>query len=97
MVDKIEGLDRGDLVELVLTADATRHLETHYWYAPDWSGETNIPGRVHSGYVTKVQGDSKKIQENYIFLAEEWNKVKNRPEMGATKFYFDAIDSYRKR
>ncbi len=86
---KIDGLEKGDLVEIALSADAKRALDSYWFYFSDKSGETNVPGRFHVGYLSKLEEDG-------VFLAQDWNKPKNRPERGATNFGFDVVESYRK-
>lgn len=89
MTVKIENIARGDLVEIVLTPDAGKYSDSIDFFMPDTSGEIDIPGRVRVGYVSKLETDS-------VWLSPGWNKPKNKPEEGGIRYYFDAVESWRK-
>jgi len=91
MVDKIEDVQRGDLVELVLKANAMKIIEAQIIFIPDHIDETNIPGRSYAGYVVEIKPDS-------IFLASGMNRIKDRipDNLGGIKFYLDTIKDYSK-
>jgi len=94
MAIKVEDVVKGDLVEITLTPDAKKCLGIDYFFVPDISGETNIPGRTRVGYVTN-------IYENSVFLTQGWNKSQNKPEVeegnSPVRYYFDAVESWIKR
>ena len=91
MVDKIENVQRGDLVELVLKANAKKFVEAQIIFIADKTGETNIPGRNHVGYLTDIKPE-------FISLTSGMNRIKDRisDNLGSTRFYLDAIEDYSK-
>ncbi|MDO8528387.1 MAG: hypothetical protein Q7S06_00660 [Nanoarchaeota archaeon] len=90
MVEKVEGVNRGDLVELTLKRGAKKQLDMEYWFSEDKSGKTDTRGRIFVGYVVEVD-------DNSIALAHSWNVFDREPErMGGIRFKFDAIGSYCK-
>lgn len=91
MINQIpKRIGRGDLAEIALTSDAKRFIDSYPFFMPDPHKETNIPGRVHAGYVIEVQSDS-------ISLSSDWNKLEDKPEYGGTKYYLNAIESCKLR
>ena len=89
MPDKIRDIKEGDIVEIALTPDARRYTEAYYFFHPDADEETNIPGRTHVGYVSKLEEDS-------IWLAQDWNKLNGKTNMGAVRYYLKVVESWRK-
>jgi len=92
MAIKSEDIVRGDLVELALTSDANRHLGLSEIITND--ERIDVPGRIYSGYVAD-------IQEDFISLVQGWNKLQNKPDLNhgnhIIRYYFDAVESCRKR
>lgn len=89
MVDKIENVQRGDLIELGLKANAKKILEAQLIFIPDYSDETQISGRSYVGYVAEIKPDS-------ISLASGWNWINNKipDDAGGIRFYLDIIATY---
>ncbi len=92
MVDKIDCVERGDLVELVLKVNARKILEAQEIFVLDRSGGTNTPGRRYVGYTVEVTSDS-------ISLAQGWDEINDKipDRIGGTRFYFNAIEVYSKK
>ena len=91
MVDKIEDVQIGDLVEIVLNENTKKFRETYTIFRLDCTGETKIPGRSFAGYVIEFDSD-------YLSLVHGWNRIKETIGecAGSMKFCWDIIDKYSK-
>ncbi len=85
MVDKVEGLKEGDLVEVVLTPNAFKNKYDFVY--PD--EDVNEPGRKDVGYFAGLKDGS-------FYLCSQWNTVRNRGAQGIGEYHFSAVESYRK-
>ena len=91
------GLNKGDLVEIVLTPDAKNYVGVGKFYMKDLGNKTNLPERFHSGYITGIYPE-----KGYLTLHYEWSDEtlklaeKNDIEIGGIMYYFNAIDKFKR-
>ncbi len=96
MTDRMQGINKGNLMEITLKPEAHMILGAHKFFVIDKSLPPNTPGRSFTGYVSDRTFDS-------VTLCYGWNRVDETSrrtlayldtEIGV--FNFEAIDAYSK-
>jgi len=86
-------LEKGDLVEILLTSDAQKNiLQGQVSYIS--GGERNNPGRTHARYIVGIH-----LEKGYVNFSPNWDESiakfceKEMVEMNGTHYHLEAIQS----
>lgn len=86
-------LEKGDLIEILLTSDAQKEiLKGQEYYFP--GGKMKNPGRKHTGYITGIH-----LEKGDINCSSTWDESvakfceKEKVEMNGTHYHLGAISS----